>query len=863
MKKTIRSFLSLYILALTCAVPFYGFTQDRQGNIVEYFGKEKVNEISEGALKHVFTEGLLLPGSRFSFSSETTPDHSIFGRFMFEENYEAKEGKVEIVGDGKNVKWEKIKVTDKNEFNNNRMRGSRLFLSYESEIEETVLFEASGHTQLFINGLPYEGDHYDLGYALIPVKLKKGDNKFILNTGRFPRMRARIIDPSVSVQLTSRDMTLPDVFQDSDEELWGAIRVINSDSEWFEDGFIECKIGKEKVRTNISTITPLNVRKVNFRLPNPNGLDEKKVEGTVLLRNKKGKVLSETSISLRNRSIKKHHNRTFVSKVDGSVQYYAVAPSSNPELENPAMFLSVHGASVQATNQANAYKQKDWGHLVAPTNRRPFGFAWEDWGRLDALEVLDHSSKLFKTDPNRTYLTGHSMGGHGTWYLGATYPDKWAAIAPCAGYPERDSYVGGFRRRILSMSDEGLKRFGMTREQMLALLAPPKEPSQVDQIIDSLSKRAINPVKTLKLKRNYLHYGVFIYHGEKDDVVPTYLAQDMRKRLGEYHNDFSYYEYPGGKHWYGNISVDWPPLFEFFKARTKKQPKDLQKLEFFTASPGVSSKSNFVNIVQQNIPFEISSVDFSRENGLEMTTENVHHLELDIEKMGGAEVIKIDDQDIAIEGKSVINLENAGDTWSLTEKPSLKEKGPHRNGGFKDAFTNNMVFVFGTQGSEEENDWLYNKARYDAQTFYYRANGSVEIIKDTDFDPETYADRNVIVYGNKDNHAAWNTLLDHCPIQISNNSVSVGNKKLIGNNWGANFIYPRKDSDIASIGVISATGMVGFKAAFANHYFQNSTHFPDVKIFNQDILKGGINGYYCSGFFGNDWSVESGDFAWR
>ena len=35
-----------------------------------------------------------------------------------------------------------------------------------------------------------------------------------------------------------------------------------------------------------------------------------------------------------------------------------------------------------------------------------------------------------KTDPNRVYLTGLSMGGMGTWSMAVTYPERWAAIAP-------------------------------------------------------------------------------------------------------------------------------------------------------------------------------------------------------------------------------------------------------------------------------------------------------------------------------------------------------------------------------------------------------------------------------------------------
>ena len=88
------------------------------------------------------------------------------------------------------------------------------------------------------------------------------------------------------------------------------------------------------------------------------------------------------------------------------------------------------------SGQARCYAPKSWGHVVAPTNRRRFGFDWEDWGRMDAMEVLEEAQARFGTDPRRTYLTGHSMGGHGTWNLGAHFPDRFAAIAPICGRGE-------------------------------------------------------------------------------------------------------------------------------------------------------------------------------------------------------------------------------------------------------------------------------------------------------------------------------------------------------------------------------------------------------------------------------------------
>jgi predicted peptidase len=50
----------------------------------------------------------------------------------------------------------------------------------------------------------------------------------------------------------------------------------------------------------------------------------------------------------------------------------------------------------------------------------------------DAFNVIELVSNEYRVDRSRTYLTGNSMGGAGTWYLGAKYPERWAAIAPCA-----------------------------------------------------------------------------------------------------------------------------------------------------------------------------------------------------------------------------------------------------------------------------------------------------------------------------------------------------------------------------------------------------------------------------------------------
>ena len=47
----------------------------------------------------------------------------------------------------------------------------------------------------------------------------------------------------------------------------------------------------------------------------------------------------------------------------------------------------------------------------------------------------------FRIDTDRVYVTGPSLGGSGTWYLAARYPDTFAAIAPMSGFTSHLDYI--------------------------------------------------------------------------------------------------------------------------------------------------------------------------------------------------------------------------------------------------------------------------------------------------------------------------------------------------------------------------------------------------------------------------------------
>ena len=156
----------------------------------------------------------------------------------------------------------------------------------------------------------------------------------------------------------------------------------------------------------------------------------------------------------------------------------------------------------------------------------------------------------------------------------------------------------------------------------------------------------------------------------------------------------------------------------------------------------------------------------------------------------------------------------------------------------------------------------YQKARFDAQSFYYRGNGAVDIIPDHAFALEAFAERSVILYGNATSNRAWKQLLGNCPVQIQRGALQVGEREFSGDSWGVYMVRPRPDSLIASVGVVAGTGLPGMRAVMPSRYFIAGTGFPDLMIISPAMYTEGVEGVKAAGYFGNDWSVESACITW-
>lgn len=110
---------------------------------------------------------------------------------------------------------------------------------------------------------------------------------------------------------------------------------------------------------------------------------------------------------------------------------------ANPAKRWP-LILFLHGAGERGSNVWLVAKHGPPKLDTTATNlpfiivspQCPEGKIWSD----DLLlALLDNIESQYAVDSHRVYLTGLSMGGFGTWSLGLSHPERFAAIAPICG----------------------------------------------------------------------------------------------------------------------------------------------------------------------------------------------------------------------------------------------------------------------------------------------------------------------------------------------------------------------------------------------------------------------------------------------
>ena len=402
--------------------------------------------------------------------------------------------------------------------------------------------------------------------------------------------------------------------------------------------------------------------------------------------------------------------------------------------------------------------------MVAPTNRRRFGFDWQDWGRLDTLEVLGHVVSTYPIDPDRVHLTGHSMGGHGAWYNALTQPALWASAAPSAGWTTFDLYVPMFLRRDLTL--------GNPRANLLWFLA-------------------MRDDNTLALAENALNLPIYALQGGADDNVPPQQPRMLTDLLVRHGCDVTYEEVPGMGHWWSapdtgvTDCVDSAALNDFWQRHVRDRwPREVV---FRTHNYSICDGSYWVRIVAPVKAHDdiVVRARVIGDSAVVVRTANVAALVLALapELIAPGEVqLLIDNELLRLDtGQDwLVPLVRDQGRWrSGCHTALLPAKTPATYGPWKQALMRPFIVVYGTTGTEEQTALSLQLARLYAFHWWYRSNGRTEVMADVDLPLESL-DRNLVIIGGPECNALARTILPETPIGPAEGGVMVKDRLLRG-----------------------------------------------------------------------------------
>lgn len=113
------------------------------------------------------------------------------------------------------------------------------------------------------------------------------------------------------------------------------------------------------------------------------------------------------------------------------------------ETRKPAgLLIGFHGGGVGSGDASSAAAgldeaARELGWLaIFPEVLEKTELGWTDSGTEEwVLDLMECALRTWDLDPDRVYFSGHSMGGYGTWTLGAHHADRVAGLAASAGAP--------------------------------------------------------------------------------------------------------------------------------------------------------------------------------------------------------------------------------------------------------------------------------------------------------------------------------------------------------------------------------------------------------------------------------------------
>ncbi|MGW8314994.1 MAG: carboxylesterase family protein [Bacteroidales bacterium] len=447
---------------------------------------------------------------------------------------------------------------------------------------------------------------------------------------------------------------------------------------------------------------------------------------------------------------------TFFSSVDESNQPYAIyIPYDFDESKEYPLVVFLHGAysnhrlglrrvfgegniqgpdfgtpgfevpetDLEATRYYPELKHVDY-IVAAPYARGTAGY--QGIPEQDIFDMLADIKSKFSIDEDRMYLTGLSMGGGGTLWVGLTRPDLWAAIAPvCPAPPEDANNLAG----------------------------------------------------------NALNIPVHLFVGDRDGLMAT--ADTWNDRFKSRGVDVEYMIYPGIAHNSWEYAYKDGFIFEWFSQFERNLfPNEVN----FTTSTFKYDRAYWVKLDNLTPGVEASiEAKFTGTNTLEIATSDLLAFTLDLEghpqfEAGSKVKLEIDGSSFSVKSPDAVSFTKMDGTWKNRKfTPGRFSKQRGAEGPLADAIRSNHIYVYGTLGdpSREElqdrsaiashaADWAYDRGFSGRVMIFPRALADIGVRQS---DLET---SNLVLFGTTGTNSWIAKYADRLPMLLDEHAEGYG-----------------------------------------------------------------------------------------
>ncbi len=535
--------------------------------------------------------------------------------------------------------------------------------------------------------------------------------------------------------------------------------------------------------------------------------------------------------------------RGFYSRIDGTAQPYILAM---PESYDPAakrqyrLDIFLHGRDDQVLEQQFMTKSIT-GYASKPFRAGPDRFMLQPYGRytnanrfageVDGLEALDSVAKAYPLDPDRIVMAGFSMGGASAWQYGMHFADRWAAVAPGAGFTETAVFLRGALQR---------------------------------QPQNAVQRRLWHLYDSTDYAINAFNVPVVAYSGEIDGQKQA--ADAMAAAMQVEGLTLEHLIGPKTGHSYEPVVRQQlqDRLDQIVAKGRNRAPAEIR----FTTWTLRYNRMFWVTVDALGETWERARVNAKVDDGITMTTANVTALHLDFDAglapfpPGTRGRVTIDGVALALPAVTrdrslSAGLLKANGTWRLGEVPvNVVRKAHGLQGPIDDAFMDSFVFVrpTGTPLGEALGRWAREQADYATSEWVHFYRGEPRVKDDTAITDADIAAHHLVLFGDPSSNAVYKRIAGRLPIAWRADGVTVGAAAFPATHAPVfiypNPLYPKKYVVINS----------GFTFHDQSNNDMQSPKLPDWAVV--DTTKPGNNYRYLplfvesQGFFDELWKLK-------